>query len=132
VRAFSDAQDAPFHTMSDSLSPGVPTIDDMKSHLQILLDNKEKELQQVGTLGQRILSQQVQLDERVHQLHEFEKELGDNQDLEPEVRRRYGELTEMVKAWETDNTQLTQSFGPKVRPFSRSLFDPGRTELAPS
>jgi len=90
VRAFSDAQDAPSHTASDSLSPGVPTIGDMKSHLQILLDGKEKALKQVGTLGQRILSQQVQLDERVHQLHKLEEELGNNRDLDSGIRERCG------------------------------------------
>lgn len=111
---FSDGQDAPSPTMSDFLSPGVPSIGDMRAHLQLLLDNKEKQLQQVGTLGQRILSQQVQLDERVRQLHELEAELGDNQDLDSEIRERYRELTEMVKSWDTDNTQLTQSFDPKV------------------
>lgn len=124
MSTFSDGQDTLSPTMSEFLSPGVPSIGDMRAHLQLLLDNKEKQLQQVGTLGQRILSQQVQLDERVRQLHELEAELGDNQDLDSEIRERYRELTEMVKSWDTDNTQLTQSFGPKVRPFSRSFFDP--------
>ena len=112
--------------MSDFFSSGVPSIGDMRAHLQLLLDNKEKQLQQVGTLGQRILSQQVQLDERVRQLHELESELDDNQDLDSEIRERYRELTEMVRAWDTDNTQLTQSFDPKVRSFSRSCFDLAR------
>ena len=111
---FSDGQDALPPTMSDFFSAGVPSIGDMRAHLQLLLDNKEKQLQHVGTLGQRILSQQVQLDERVRQLHDLEAELGDNQDLDSEIRERYRELAEMVKAWDTDNTQLTQSFGPKV------------------
>jgi len=109
--------------MSDFSSSGVPSIGDMRAHLQLLLDNKEKQLQQVGTLGQRILSQQVQLDERVRQLHELESELDDNQDLDSEIRERYRELAEMVRAWDTDNTQLTQSFGPKVRSFSRPCLD---------
>ena len=122
---FSDGQDARSPTMSDFLSSGVPSIGDMRAHLQLLLDNKEKQLQQVGTLGQRILSQQVQLDERVRQLHELEADLGDDQDLDSEIRERYRELTEIVKAWDVDNTQLTQSFGPKVCPFSCSFFDPG-------
>lgn len=120
---FSDGQDALPPTMSDFPSSGVPSIGDMRAHLQLLLDNKEKQLQQVGTLGQRILSQQVQLDERVRQLHELEAELGDNQDLDSEIRERYRELTEMVRAWDGDNTQLTQSFDPKVRPLSRTWFD---------
>ena len=126
---FSDGQDALSPTMSDFIPPGVPSIGDMRAHLQLLLDNKEKQLQQVGTLGQRILSQQVQLDERVRQLHELEAELGDNQDLDSEIRERYRELTEMVKGWDVDNTHLTQSFDPRVRPFSRYFFDPGKPNL---
>lgn len=110
--------------MSDFLSTGVPSIGDMRAHLQLLLDNKEKQLQHVGTLGQRILSQQVQLDERVRLLHELEADLGDDQDLDSEIRERYRELMEMVRAWDTDNTQLTQSLDPKVRSRSRLLFDP--------
>jgi DNA-binding transcriptional regulator GbsR (MarR family) len=121
---FSDGQDTHSSTMSDFLAPGVPSIGDMRAHLQLLLDNKEKQLQQVGTLGQRILSQQVQLDERVRQLHELEAELDDNQDLDSEIRERYRELTEMVKSWDVDNTQLTQSFDPIVRPLFRSFSDP--------
>ena len=120
---FPDGQDALHPTMADFLSVGVPSIGDMRAHLQLLLDNKEKQLQQVGTLGQRILSQQVQLDERVRLLHDLEAELGDNQDLDSEIRERYRELMETVKAWDTDNTQLTESFGPKVRPYSRPFLD---------
>ena len=90
----------------------------MKSHLQFLLDNKEKQLQQVGTLGQRILSQQVLLDERVRELHKLEADLGDNQDLDSEIRERYRKLTEMVEVWDADNARLTQLFTPKVRLFS--------------
>ena len=111
--------------MSDLISTGVPSIGDMRAHLQLLLDNKEKQLQQVGTLGQRILSQQVQLDERVRHLHDLDAELGDNQDLDSEIRERYRELMEMVKTWDTDNGQLTQSFDPKVRSYPCPFFDPG-------
>lgn len=113
--------------MSDLLSTGVPSIGDMRVHLQLLLDNKEKQLQQVGSLGQRILSQQVQLDERVRQLHELEAELSDNQDLDSEIRERYRELMEMVKGWDTDNSELTESFDPKVCYYSCSFFDPGES-----
>ena len=110
--------------MSDFFSTGVPSIGDMRAHLQLLLDNKEKQLQQVGTLGQRILSQQVQLDERVRQLHELEAELSDDQDLDSEIRERYRDLMEMVKGWDTDTTQLTQPFDPKVRSYPPPFPDP--------
>ena len=113
--------------MSNSLPPSAHSIGDMKTHLQSLLDNKEKQLEQVGTLGQRVLSQQVQLDERVCELHELAAEVGDNQDLDSEIRKRHRELMEMVKAWDADNARLAQLFCPKVRPFSRSFVDPGRS-----
>ena len=126
----SDAQHVLPLTMSDALSPSVPSTGDMNAQLQLLLDSKEKELQQVGTLGQRILSQQVQLDERVRQLRELEAERVDNQSLDPKILEQYRELTEMVKAWETDNIQLTQSLDSKVRPFSCPSFNPGKIELS--
>ena len=129
---FSDGQDTLSPTMSDFFSSGVPSIGDMRAHLQLLLDNKEKQLQHVGTLGQRILSQQVQLDERVRQLHDLEAELGDDQDLDSEIRERYRELAEMVKAWDADNTQLTESFGPKVRTFCIFALIRGETQPASS
>ena len=37
----------------------------MHAHLQHLLERKEKELQHVGTLGQRVLAQRAELEERV-------------------------------------------------------------------
>lgn len=118
VPTFSGAQDILSPTMSSFLFPGISSIGGMKSHLQFLLDNKEKQLQQVGTLGQRILSQQVLLDERVRELHKLEADLGDNQDLDSEIRERYRKLTEMVEVWDADNARLTQLFTPKVRLFS--------------
>ncbi|KAK7027275.1 hypothetical protein VNI00_015364 [Paramarasmius palmivorus] len=47
---------------------------DVKSHLQTLLDVKEKQLQQAGTFGQRVLAQQMELEERIRHLQE---DLGD-------------------------------------------------------
>jgi hypothetical protein len=114
---FSDGQDTLSPTMSDFFSSGVPSIGDMRAHLQLLLDNKEKQLQHVGTLGQRILSQQVQLDERVRQLHELEAELGDDQDLDSEIRERYRELSGDGQGLGCGQYSTHQSFGPKCAPF---------------
>src|SRR5882762_6734726 len=47
---------------------------DMKFHLQNLLDSKEKQLQQAGTLGQRVLAQQMELEERIRQIQEVIEE----------------------------------------------------------
>ncbi|KAJ7599509.1 hypothetical protein C8J56DRAFT_190997 [Mycena floridula] len=43
---------------------------DMKHHLQVLLSNKEKELQQAGALGQQVLQQHQTLEAHVRELQE--------------------------------------------------------------
>ncbi|KAH7886987.1 hypothetical protein F5I97DRAFT_1808344 [Phlebopus sp. FC_14] len=95
-----------------------------KFHLQLLLDNKEKQLQQAGALGQRVLAQQIELEEKIRQLQEFDAERGDDEDLDAEARERYRELADTIKAWDTENAQLSSTFGVK-RPlgddFSPSL-----------
>lgn len=98
--------------MTDSLSTGVST-GDMNTRLELSLD-KQKGLQKVGILGQRILSRHAELEERVRQLRDLEAQPGNNQDLDSEIREWYRELTEMVEAWDA---QLTQSLGPKVCPL---------------
>lgn len=100
--------------MTDSLSTGVST-GDMNTRLELFLDKKQKGLQKVGILGQRILSRHAELEERVRQLRDLEAQPGNNdQDLDSEIREWYRELTEMVEAWDA---QLTQSLGPKVCPL---------------
>ena len=129
---FSDGQDVSSPTMSDLFSSPVSSIGDMRANVHLVVDFKEKQLQQVGTLGQRFLSQQVQLDECVRQIHELEAGLADNQDLDSELRERYRELGEVVRAWDADDAQLTELLGPNVRPLPCPYFDPVETQLSPS
>lgn len=89
-----------------------------KFHLQLLLDNKEKQLQQAGALGQRVLAQQIELEEKIHHLQDLDVERGDDEDLDAEARERYRELADTVKAWDLENAQLSNAFGPKVHIFS--------------
>ncbi|THH03317.1 hypothetical protein EW146_g10465, partial [Bondarzewia mesenterica] len=92
----------------------------MRHHLQNLLDGKEKQLQQAGALGQRVLAQQVELEERVRQLHEIDADKTDDDEIPADMRERYRELAESVKAWDAENVQLSSVFGSKVR-FSPSF-----------
>jgi len=46
------------------------TADNMKMHLQHLLDSKGKQLQQAGSLGQCILAQQKELEEQIKQIQD--------------------------------------------------------------
>ena len=94
----------------------------MRQHLQFLLDSKEKQLQQAGTLGQRVLAQQVELEERIRQLQEVDADKGEDDDLSAEMRMRYRDLTNMLKSWEEENMQLSRAFGGDVRQHTSILL----------
>lgn len=91
-------------------APYLPPSGDMRFHLQSILDSKEKQLQQAGTLGQQLLTQRVELEERIRQLQELDLDGGDGED----VRGRYRELADTIKAWDAENEQLSSAFGLKV------------------
>lgn len=84
---------------------------DMRELLQNLLDSKEKQLQQAGTLGQQLLTQRMELEERIRQLQELDLDGGDGDD----VREKYRELADTIKAWDAENEQLSSAFGLEVR-----------------
>ena len=93
------------------------TAGDMKYHLQNLLDSKEKQLQQAGSLGQRVLAQQMELEERIRQLQVLEGDKGEDDEIDLGARERYRELAETIIGWDTENAQLSSAFGggSKVR-----------------
>jgi hypothetical protein len=93
------------------------TAGDMKYHLQNLLDSKEKQLQQAGSLGQRVLAQQMELEERIRQLQVLEADKGEDDEIDLGARERYRELAETILSWDTENAQLSSAFGggSKVR-----------------
>ena len=86
----------------------------MRFHLQNLLDSKEKQLQQAGTLGQRVLAQQMELEERIRQLQEADADKGEDDELDAEATERYRELAETIRTWDAENAQLSSAFGSKV------------------
>jgi hypothetical protein len=93
---------------------------DMKLHLQNLLDSKEKQLQQAATLGQRVLAQRVELEERIRQLQEMDADKPEEEEIDSEARERYRELAETIEGWDMENTVLSSAFGPgKVSIFFR-------------
>ncbi|KAL1734245.1 hypothetical protein EV714DRAFT_281352 [Schizophyllum commune] len=79
----------------------------MKYQLQSLLDSKEKQLQQAGTLGQRVLAQQMELEERIRQIQEFAADHSEDDDIDLQVRDKYEELANTIRAWDTENAQLS-------------------------
>ena len=98
-----NALDFPFHSSSS---------DDMRQHLQNLLDSKEKQLQQAAALGERLLAQRVELEERVRPLQEIDADRTD--EITADMRERYRELADAVRAWDFGNVQLTAAFTSSV------------------
>ena len=89
---------------------------DARARLQTLLDQKEQELQSAGSLGQRILAQQMELEERINQISELE--LGrtglKDDEIESEMRAKLNDLADTMNSWQHENQQLWSGFGPKV------------------
>jgi hypothetical protein len=84
------------------------TAGDMKYHLQNLLDSKEKQLQQAGSLGQRVLAQQMELEERIRQLQILEVDKGEDDEIDLGARERYHELAETILAWDSEKVRTTR------------------------
>jgi hypothetical protein len=119
-----NALDFPFHSSSSN---------DMRQHLQNLLDSKEKQLQQAAALGESLLEQRVELEERVRLLQETDVDKSD--EITADMRERYRELADAVRAWDLGNTQLTSAFTSSVCTLFSIIFSPflfiGRDVSAP-
>lgn len=93
------------------------TAGDLRFYTQSLLESKEKQLQQVGVLGQQVLAQQAELERRITELQGYE---GEDDEAHPELYEKYHELAETIIRWDEENAQLSSAFGQsKVR----SLLD---------
>lgn len=90
----------------------------MRSYLQNLLDTKEKQLQQAGTLGQRVLAQQMELEERVRQLQDIDSERTEEEEVSVDTRQRYRDLANTLKSWDEENLTLSSTFGTSVRYYN--------------
>lgn len=102
--------------MADYDTPSLAATGDIRLHLQNILDNKEKQLQQAGTLGQQLLTQRMELEERIRQLQEYDLDgVSGEDDMDVNVRDKYRELADTLKAWDAENDQLSNLFGSKVR-----------------
>ncbi|KAF8328184.1 uncharacterized protein EI90DRAFT_3065826 [Cantharellus anzutake] len=128
----SNAADAPpgfgvFQAVEDDLSiqRGI------REQLQALIDDKKRQLTLVGTLGQRFLSQEVELEERIQQMDEAEIEASQSGDLEASahIRDKLEDLARTMQTWETENqemwakalalgTSLANGEKPNVDPFT--------------
>jgi hypothetical protein len=124
----------PFSDGTNGTSHPHSLLYDVRARLQTLLDQKEQELQSAGSLGQRILAQQMELEERINQMSELESGrtgLKDDE-IESEMRAKLNDLADTMHSWQHENQQLWSGFGPKVRstdfvlnfvqPLSQGMF----------
>lgn len=125
------APDASFNATTDIAS--------VRAQLQRLLDSKESQLQQAGALGQRVLAQQMELDERVRQLQDIDADRGEQDEPSDEMRLKYRELAKTIKGWNEENAKLSSSFTTSQRgggtaqpPSPPTLPLPDLTQEAPS
>jgi hypothetical protein len=67
----------------------------------------------LAALGERLLAQRVELEERVRLLQEIDGDKSD--EITADMRERYRELADAVRAWDFGNVQLTAAFTSSVR-----------------
>ncbi|THH27443.1 hypothetical protein EUX98_g6745 [Antrodiella citrinella] len=129
MATFSDGDD----NLAAAAMAGSPTNilspnGDMRFYLQTLLDGKEKQLQQAGTLGQQLLAQRMELEERIRQLQELDLDADDDLAVDAGIRDKYRDLAETIKHWDVENESLSHTFitkpstnGTQASPPSRAL-----------
>lgn len=84
----------------------------LRTHLQELLEHKSGQLEMVGTMGQKILSQQAELEERIQSLGDMD---SDADEIDDDTRGKLLELQEAMKGWEDDNQGIMRELQvPKV------------------
>lgn len=116
MTTFSDGGDIFSGNMrSGSPSSNHSAAGDMRFYLQTLLDNKEKQLQQAGTLGQQLLAQRMELEERIRQLQDLDLDAWEDDSADAGIRDKYRDLAETLKGWDVENEQLSGVFTAKVK-----------------
>lgn len=74
----------------------------------------------LGTMGQEILKQQQELEERIRDFEEND----DGDDIGDDTKGRLRELDDAMRAWEMQNEGMMRELGGKVNIFGlRDPFD---------
>ncbi|KAG8882348.1 hypothetical protein FRB97_008362 [Tulasnella sp. 331] len=107
----------------------------MNAQLAKILDEKETELQLAGNLGQRILQQRVELEERINVLSEYEHRSGSRTPEpggDPEMTRKFQELQDLLQSWDKENQETLGGFNGQKLSNGPSSARPPQTPLTPS
>ncbi|KAF9445800.1 hypothetical protein P691DRAFT_251059 [Macrolepiota fuliginosa MF-IS2] len=124
----SATADQDTHTMfdvnfgADDLIAAVTTVSNVNSNLQRLLDRKKNQLQQAVILGQRVLAQQIELEERIRHVQEYVVGRPDEEEINHQARVEYRELSDTILSWDAENVQLSAIFGVSTKPSLSSVF----------
>ena len=81
----------------------------LRQHLSALLEQKSSQLQTLGTMGQEILKQQQELEERIRGFEE-----DDEEEVGFETKDKLRELDEAMRSWEDQNEIMMRDLGGKV------------------
>lgn len=107
-----------------------PTTTNLRTQLQGLIDEKEQQLARAGALGQQLLAQQVELNERIAALERYEHIASSGSrtpdpEGDPELRQKLTELSEALQSWDNDNEKIWTGIaagGARVSRFFLRLF----------
>ncbi|KAG8996404.1 hypothetical protein FRB94_008357 [Tulasnella sp. JGI-2019a] len=104
----------------------------MDAQLAKLLDEKENELRLAGNLGQRILQQRLELEQRINALSEYGRRSGTTEPAgdHPTMAEKLQELQDIIRSWENENQATLMGFNGQ-KPHSGSL-DSGKSTWTPS
>lgn len=107
------------------LQPGPPdfstnlTAAHLREQLSALLEFKTQQIHSVGRLGQIILGQQTELEERIIHLDEVEKAASGyrDHDTSPEVAEKLAELSKAAEDWDNETADIWKAVavGARVR-----------------
>lgn len=81
------------------------------------MEQKSSQLQTLGNMGQEILKQQQELEERIRGFDD-----DDDGEVGEATRSRLKELDEDMRAWEEQNDTMMKDLGAKVSNQSGSNF----------
>lgn len=83
----------------------------LRQHLSSLLEQKSSQLQVLGTMGQEILKQQQELEERIRTFAEAGEE---DEEIDEETKSKLQDLDEAMDEWENQNEGMMRELGGKV------------------
>lgn len=89
------------------------TSNDLRQHLSSLLEQKTAQLQMLGQMGQAMVKQQSELEERMRDFDDVDSD-AEGQEVDEGLRKRLGELEKDVEQWERANDGMLRELGAKV------------------